>query len=361
MRTACFDAVVDFIPQEGKESFDASILHKKAMIPASFYFYKPLLKGEPSEIFVRIHTRDPVQLKWKDTFKVLEPGGKTSLGGGQVLNPHSEKVSPKKMKKRVAFLRKLQGDKKEMLLALVQEAGIEGIRERKIVHFSSMKRTELRRLSQELEEEGKLRILSFSPLFLLSKSSFDFLCEKILSFLSHFHKKHPRERGSSLERIRKRFKLDPKILSLALTRLSKEQQIKEANRKFALFDFKRGFFPDEERILEKMEEMCFGGEFRSISLEDLRQEFHLSSKKLNTMLSLLMERKKIVQGKDGFIIHSRWLEEIIAKIRNFRKKELSIADFKKMTGLSRKYAIPLLELLDQMGITQRRGSSREIL
>ncbi len=107
--------------------------------------------------------------------------------------------------------------------------------------------------------------------------------------------------------------------------------------------------------------MYFKGEFRSVSLQDLHQEFHLPSQKLNMMLSLLIERKKIVQGKDGFIIHSHWLDEIIAKIRNFGKKELLVADFKKMTGLSRKYAIPLLELMDQMGITQRKGSSREIL
>ncbi len=361
MRTVCFDAAVGFIPQKRKESFDALILHKKATIVASFYIYKTFSEGEPNEIFVRIHIRNPIQLRWKDTFMVLEPEKRLSLGKGLVLNPYSEKVSPKKIKKRVAFLQKLQGDKKEMLLALVQEAGIEGIREKKILQFSSMKRTVLWRLSQELEEEGKLRILAFSPLFLLSKRSFDFLCEKIFSFFSYFHKKYPRERGASIEIIRKRFKLDPKILSLALTRLSKEHQIKEVNKRFALFDFKRDLFPDEERILEKLEEMCFKGEFRSVSLQDLHQEFHLPSQKLNMMLSLLIERKKIVQGKDGFIIHSHWLDEIIAKIRNFGKKELLVADFKKMTGLSRKYAIPLLELMDQMGITQRKGSSREIL
>jgi hypothetical protein len=39
----------------------------------------------------------------------------------------------------------------------------------------------------------------------------------------------------------------------------------------------------------------------------------------------------------------------------------NLADFKKLTGLSRKYAIPLLELLDQMKVTRRRGAWREIL
>jgi selenocysteine-specific elongation factor len=79
------------------------------------------------------------------------------------------------------------------------------------------------------------------------------------------------------------------------------------------------------------------------------------------MLSLLIERKKIVQGKDGLILHSRWLDKIISRIKKFGKRELTVADFKEMTGLSRKYAIPLLELLDQVGVTRRKGSLREIL
>jgi selenocysteine-specific elongation factor len=82
---------------------------------------------------------------------------------------------------------------------------------------------------------------------------------------------------------------------------------------------------------------------------------------MNKMLTLLTERKKIVLGKNGFILHSRWLDEVIQKIRNSGKRELTVTEFKEMTGLTRKYAIPLLELLDQMGITRRRGSSRDIL
>jgi selenocysteine-specific elongation factor len=79
------------------------------------------------------------------------------------------------------------------------------------------------------------------------------------------------------------------------------------------------------------------------------------------LLSLLIEREKIVQSKDGFFLHSRWLEEIISKLKEHSGKELTVSDFKKMTGLSRKYAIPLLELLDQMGITRRISPSRRVI
>ena len=83
--------------------------------------------------------------------------------------------------------------------------------------------------------------------------------------------------------------------------------------------------------------------------------------KLQTLLAALAERKKIVEGFDGFILHSRWLDEIVRKIRGSGKRELTVADFKAMTGLSRKYSIPLLELLDSYGRNAQKRLVRDIL
>jgi selenocysteine-specific elongation factor len=74
-----------------------------------------------------------------------------------------------------------------------------------------------------------------------------------------------------------------------------------------------------------------------------------------------VERRRIIQGKEGFYLHSRWLDELAARLRALPLKVMTIAEFKALTGLSRKYAIPLLELLDEMGVTRRKGSLREIL
>ena len=82
---------------------------------------------------------------------------------------------------------------------------------------------------------------------------------------------------------------------------------------------------------------------------------------MEKLLALLVERKSVVQGKDGFYVNSVWLDELVAKLRARESKEFTVAEFKDMTGLSRKYSIPLLELLDEMGVTRRKGNSREIL
>ncbi len=360
MKTSCFDAAVNFSPVDTEKPLDVILLIQGEKISASFFFYDQIQKEKPA-LFVRVHPRQPLLLKWKDKFEVHGSGKAPLLGEGRVLNPFSEKISQGKIEKRIAFLKHLQGDEKEMVFALAQEKGLKGLKERDITDFSSLAKRIPQRLAQELEAEGKIRILTFSPLFLLSQESFDFLCQTILSFLAQFHESHPDQKGVSLERIKKRFKLHPRILSLGLKHLSRAGQVTEFEEKLALSEFMMTLTPEEEGILRELEDLCLKGEFRSLSFEDLRQRFRLSSKKLDKLLSFLIERKKVVQGKDGLILHSKWLDEIISRIEKSRKRELTVADFKELTGLTRKYAIPLLELLDQMGVTRRKGRIREIL
>jgi selenocysteine-specific elongation factor len=360
MKTSCFDAVVNFSPVDREKPLDVSLLIQGEKISASFFFYEQIQKEKPAP-FACVHPREPLLLKWKDKFEVHGSGKTPLMGEGRVLNPFSEKISQGKIKKRIAFLEQLQGDEIEMLFALVQEKGLQGLKEREITAFSSLTKRALQRVTQELEAEGKIRILSFAPLFLFSQDSLDFLCQTILRFLAQFHKRNPEQKGVSLERIKKRFELHPRILSLGLKHLSRAGQIKELEDKLALSEFMMTLTPEEEDILRELEGLCLKGEFRSLSFEDLRQRFRLSSKKLDKLLYFLIERKKIVQGKDGLILHSKWLDEIILRIEESRKRELTVADFKELTGLTSKYAIPLLELLDQMGVTRRKGLIREIL
>lgn len=361
MKTSNFDAVLDFSLSMKNQMCNMLMLFKGKRIPASIFPYEMTQKDGLSLCFVFIQTALPLSIKWSDRFKVQNPKDQEVLGEGRVLNPFSKRPHPKKIKRRIAFLQQLSGSEEEILLALAQEKGISGLWLGELMDFLPINKDELLNFSQKLEAEGKLRILSFSPLFLLSQSSFDFLCQKILSFLAKFHEDNPSEFGPSVEGVQKKFNLHPRIFSLAQKYLSREGEIRELESRLALSDFKPSVSPEEEKLLGKLEEASLLQEFRSASLEDLQKRFGLSSRKLEAMFLLLIERKKIVQGKDGFFLHSRWLEDIISKLRDSGRKELSVSDFKAMTGLTRKYAIPLLELLDQLGVTRRKGSVREIL
>ena len=360
-KTSCFDALVEgFIPSR-EEPYLFLFCHPEGDTRASLYLYEDIEKREKEAGFVQVHLSQSLPLKWKDAFILRSPDTKKISGKGIVLDPFAEKISRKKRKRRLESFKQLLGGEKDMLLALSWSKGIHGLWEKEMIRFSSLPKTKLVSLSQELEAEGQIRILSFSPLFLISQSSFLFLCEEIFGYLKRFHEKHTDMPGVQREKIRKRFDLHPRIFSLALRYLVQEKRIKGMGDQLALADFKMTLLPEEEKILDDLEEMCLEGKFQSVSIEALQGSLNLSSKRLHKMLTLLLDRKKVVMSKDGFILHSRWLEEIIQEIRKSGKKELTVADFKAMSGLSRKYAIPLLELLDQLGVTQRRGSVREVL
>jgi selenocysteine-specific elongation factor len=357
-----FEAVVDSWPSLAQSTIKGILAIKGRKILVTVYRYDE--KGRetlPDKHFVRINSSQSLPLCWGDPFRLLERKHGAVVLQGRVLIPNAGDLKLKGMKRRLELLRELAGNAKEMVLARTRLGSVKGLTEKELTEFSSLPRDELLKLSRQLEEEGKIRILSFSPLFLLSQESVDFLCHRILAYLSEFHEKHPEDFGLSPAKIQRRFGLPRRVLTLVLKLLDRTGQTSQDEGGVALGDFSAHPSPEEETLLRDMEKMYIEGELPLVSLNELQKRFNLSKKKLNRMLSFLVERRKIVRGRDGFFLHSRWLDEVIQRIRSSEKKELSVYDFKQMTGLTRKYAIPLLELLDEMGVTQRKGSTREII
>jgi len=216
-------------------------------------------------------------------------------------------------------------------------------------------------LAQELENEGELLILSFQPLRLISRGSLEVLRKKIRDALERHHRLRPSDPGPPGDRLAKRFSAPAQVFSLAVKSLLKDASLAEEEGRLRLASFTPCLAPRDEKLLAQLEEACLEEGFSSALLEEFRAKHRLSAGALDKMLSILVARKKIVRGREGLYLHSQWLEDVVARLRGLPGREVSVADFKEMTGLSRKLAIPLLELLDQMGVTRRKGSTREII
>ena len=356
----CFDAKIDFPLGETAATLKARIVVRNTKAAAEITAYALPGKNVDSG-YVGISATLPFPLIWKEPFQIQSERGKL-LGEGIVLHPASPDPKDLKPAKRIALLDRLTGGRKDMLGVLIEEKGFQGLREEEIREFSGLEPDTFEPSARELEVEGVARILTFSPLFVLSQPGFEFLCGKILDFLAKYHVKHPDVRGVDQEKIVKRFELSEKVFQLALKHLVRAREIMILDDGvIALASFEVPLNDAEKKALEELEKVCFAGKFSTVSPEDIRKRFDISATMLQTLLSLLTEKKKIVQGKDGFYIHSAWLDDLVTRLRDSGKKDLSVADFKEMTGLTRKYAIPLLELLDEMGVTRRKGPGREIL
>ncbi len=358
MKSPAFDAVLDFPLGEPGRDLRAEVVLLGGSVTARFLDHA--VPGRKRAPFVRIVTDRQVDARWADPFEVRTASGDI-LGRGKVLYPDPPSPQELKLARRKALLARLVLGEKDMVLALTEYGGLKGLDGEVLASFSRLPRSRAELHARALEEEGLVRILGFSPLRLISQSSLDFLRGRIVAFLTRYHKDHPGQRGAPLETLEKRFDAPRTVLVLALRLLAKEGRTIEESGLVRLPDFRIPLSAADEGTLAALEGMVLSGELGSVTLDDLKAKFKLTPARLQTLLSVLAERKKIVEGFDGFILHSRWLDEIIRKVRSSGKRELTVADFKVMTGLSRKYSIPLLELLDSMGVTRRKGSVRDIL
>ena len=70
-----------------------------------------------------------------------------------------------------------------------------------------------------------------------------------------------------------------------------------------------------------------------------------------------------IKISDDLVFHQAPLAELRRKLaaEKSRSPKLDVGRFKDLTGVSRKYAIPLLEYLDRERVTKRIGEDRIIL
>jgi selenocysteine-specific elongation factor len=87
-----------------------------------------------------------------------------------------------------------------------------------------------------------------------------------------------------------------------------------------------------------------------------------SEGEIRGVITLLLREKTLVPiGIENLFMHQEALARLRTEISTLRGQMLDVARFKRMTGLSRKYAIPLLEYLDRQRITRKSGDQRLVL
>ena len=96
-------------------------------------------------------------------------------------------------------------------------------------------------------------------------------------------------------------------------------------------------------------------------MEEALQNSGIESKTALTILHGLIREGRLVKAGQDLVFHKQNIVEMIGLLQNRRGQRFSVAEFKEWTGVSRKYAIPLLEFLDRQRITRRDGDSRVVL
>jgi selenocysteine-specific elongation factor len=120
--------------------------------------------------------------------------------------------------------------------------------------------------------------------------------------------------------------------------------------------------PAEERARKLVLELVERGGFQPPTEKDLGTEARLPVDVFRKVIDLVIGEGEIVRLEPGVVMHKSAVDQAAAKIGAYLKEhgEATAGDLKNLLGTSRKYAVPLLEHLDRIGLTRRRGDKRTL-
>lgn len=252
-------------------------------------------------------------------------------------------------------------NKKDVILELARVKGSKGLSGNEIQNKTGLPLDAIQEHCQSLEGEGRLRILAFSPLLVMEKAALDDTEHAFFSLIQREQERTQQSGGIKKKYIFHISSLPNRMIEWILQKMIRSGKLREEHGILFAVRPEPALTPREKRLLSELKTMHDRGEFRRLNMSEIQRKLQLSTESFDRLLEDLLKNKKVLASRDGILFHSQWLDKIITAWKESGKKTFTVTEFKQATGLTRKFAIPLLELLDQTGVTRKEGSKRFLL
>jgi selenocysteine-specific elongation factor len=328
------------------------------------YGAKELKPGESG--FAQLRLVEPVLLLPGDRFILRQFSPVVTIGGGVVIDAAPLPRRPKQASQNVESLKLLaEGTHEQILAARISRRGPDGLRLIDALAETGWPPSLVASTATALvspKAAPELRALRLNE-FLISQTVATQVSEALLGALKKFHDTNPLVAGISKEQLREKLRLRPEIFTGLLDLLTKEKKLEIAGEQVRLPG--RGVeMKDEEAEAKKKIEGAFASAGLEVPyLKDVLAKLPIDRARAQKIVTLLLRDRVLIKVSDDLVFHCSTLDDLRKRLLAFKNKSASIdvAGFKDLTGVTRKYAIPLLEYFDRERVTRRVGDKREIL
>ncbi len=315
---------------------------------------KQLKPGD--EQYAQLRLSEPTLLLPGDRFIVRQFSPVMTIGGGLVLD-----ASPLARKQPqydiAAFLIKMTtGSPEEVLAARAGRRGTLGLPLDDVPAEMNIRREEATELAAKAHLVWCDRVLVAPTTYAGAKN-------RALNALGQFHDANPLVAGMSKEELRDRINLGPELFESVLEKLAEEKKL-EATGELVHLAGRGVVMKDEEAETKTIIEQAFASAGLKVpSLKEVLAGLKVDKVRAQKIVTLLLREKVLIKISEELVFHHSALMDLRNKVAALKAStpKIDVARFKEMTGVSRKYAIPLLEYLDRERVTRRVGDERVIL
>jgi selenocysteine-specific elongation factor len=332
---------------------------------AEIHLYEQDELAPGATALAQLRLREELLVLPGDRFILRQFSPVITIGGGKVLDA----LAPRAKRSdtgRAAFLKTLEcGDPPSIVTRLTERAFSGLTLPELIARTGWTEKAAQGAITQAAATKTAVRIVSQEPPTLVPASLFAEARAKILTRVESFRKENPLQPGIAREALRLSLgrRVRPEAFRAALQELASEKKIDVAGDVVKPAGAQITLLPEEAKAKEQIEQ-AFGTAGLTVpALQEVLRSLAVEPARAEKLLRILINEKSLVRVSPELVFHREALAHLKALLLTHKKKSerISVPAFKDLAGISRKYAIPLLEYLDRERVTRRAGDERVIL
>jgi len=316
------------------------------------------------EGFAQLVLDSPLAVVAGDRFVVRGYSPVTTIGGGVICDPLAVKHKRFAEGIREEFRRLSGGVDVEKAAVIMARAGIGGITESRLMVRTGIRRSELRRLLERMFSAKEAVLVDREATKVLSGSVYGDLQGEIIRELKEYHHHFPLKEGLSREELRTTLArgegVDPKIFGMALRDLERNGEVSAEKETIRLAGHRVQLKGEMGDLRGKIEGLYRDGGATPPTVKEVLERFPDRKKEIVNLLQVMTREGDLFRISEDLNFHKDALARLREDYRQFliREGRATPASFKEITGLTRKFIIPLMEYFDMTKLTVRTGEYR---
>jgi selenocysteine-specific elongation factor len=312
----------------------------------------------------QIFLEEPATATWGQPFVIRESSAAQTLGGGQVLQPTAKKIRRRHLEMLERIERLWSGDAEQRALTVAWFGSFSGFTANDLVRGAGIAPDQAQELIARLRERGALSdvVVSQARKVLLHADMVKELEERILNALTRLHEQFPLMSSHDRQRVQSHLDYvgDDGLVHAAVERLIQSKKVAGDLRRIALAQFKPKLSGNQRKLKDKIVAAYQEAHFQPPEIGSFANQAGGNAAALGDLFEVCVAEGLLARITDDLYLHTDTEAEMRRLVME-RLKEgpgLTVAEIRDILGTTRKYAVPLCEYLDRIGVTRREGDVR---
>lgn len=311
----------------------------------------------------QVRFTEPMAGVFGDRFVLRAYAPLRTIGGGRVLGPAATKI--KRHSSGVEQLQALAESGERGVVAFqLARAGQSGLDMHRLRVMTGIPGKRLENHLQDLGSKQEALLFDREERAYVHGQVLEELKHRLHAYVQTYHTKHPMRTGVTRSELASGWGqgMPHKLLHFLLERAARDSLVIKEGETFRLPEHRVSLAADQEKFKTLLVQRYKEAGLRPPNLREVLEELDVTAKEAAPLLRMLVEGGELVKVKEELYFDPLAIKGLKDQVRSYfeANETLHPTDFKELTGLSRKYTIPLLEFLDREKVTMRVGDVRQL-